>query len=299
MKKLLLLALSLVLLVPSALAQTREGTVMLEGEAEPLVETLYQGEQGFYFWYDAEELEVRNDLSERGDSLMLSPTQNDLPIYLEILAPDAVGMMPLDFLKVNAAPDTEYVRETTEAGAELIWFSKPADYNQEIMQTYYAVQGTDAYLAAIATCPMEAMEGWGARFRHLMGTVGFGRFQAGPVRALWEKEAGLTPGAQETVALYQEEDAPVVVFLADAAVSAFEITELSLLDIGDDGRISFDEQMIYTQAALLPGQPLKVKLAFYGDVPNNGIRFIDAEGVSHRCALSISGLDGALELTGY
>ena len=58
MKRMILPCLIVMMLVCAACAETRHGVVYLEGEPEPVTETLYETPWGFSFWYDAETFEV-------------------------------------------------------------------------------------------------------------------------------------------------------------------------------------------------------------------------------------------------
>ena len=92
MKRLMIALMMIALLASAAFAETREGVIYLEGEPEPITETLYETPWGFSFWYDAETFTVNDSQSESGQSLMISPKDSDLPIYLEIMTPKAVGI---------------------------------------------------------------------------------------------------------------------------------------------------------------------------------------------------------------
>ena len=299
MKKLFVLLFALLLCSAPALAETREAEIMIEGELESVVETLYQSNLGFYFWYDAEQMEADGSMSESGESLLVSPLQSDLPIYLEIMTPDAVEMLPWKFLEINAKPHITYNKDVTESGAEIYWFSKQAEHAKNTVLSFYAVNGTEDFVVAAATCPMEAMEGWGERFIRLVRTIGFGQFRNIPIRAVWASEAGSTAGVRDTVVATSDEDAAWVVFFTDETVSDFRLLELESGDISEDGLLIFNEQVIYSRDKLMAGESLRAALTFYGDIPNNGISFTDAQGLVHRYALSISGFDGTLELTAY
>ena len=121
MKRAFALILAL-LLCCAATAETREYTISIEGEPETYTETLYQSTLGFSFWYDAEALTVEEDESEGGGSLIIFPTGNDLPIYLELMTPEAVGMLPWKFLETNATPETEYFEDVTDNDYDLRYF---------------------------------------------------------------------------------------------------------------------------------------------------------------------------------
>ncbi len=297
MKKFLLILLLLSLCFASAVAQTREAAILLEGEEERIEETLYQSGIGIYFWYDAEMMEVDESMSESGSSLIIVPTETREPISLEIMKTEAINMLPWKFLEMNAAPGTEYTVENTENGDSIHWFTKLSETNKNIEKRYYAVDGKGDSLVAILTCPAD-VEGWNARFHRLIQTIGFGEAHPKALKALWAEEAQLTEGMYDSFIAYEGENAASVVFYAEHPLSGIRFMHLEH-DINENGEMHFDEKVVYTQNTLTPERPLLVQLVFYGDMPNNGISFVDAQGIVHSCALSVSGEDGSLQLIVY
>ena len=76
MKRLLLTFMIAALMISLARAETRQSVIYLEGEPEPITETLYETAKGFSFWYDADMLTVDDGMSESGYSLMLFPRES-------------------------------------------------------------------------------------------------------------------------------------------------------------------------------------------------------------------------------
>lgn len=87
-----------------------------------------------------------------------------------------------------------------------------------------------------------------------------------------------------------------VLFTADKTVTDFRILFLTCETIDDDGNLTFSVEEVYSQPELTPDRPLVAGLEFIGDMPNNGISYVDADGTSHSFAVDMSGMDGSLYL---
>ena len=61
----------LLLLLSAAVAETRQGTIALEGMEETIGETLYQSPQGFSFWYADESLSVRSEKTDGAERVIV------------------------------------------------------------------------------------------------------------------------------------------------------------------------------------------------------------------------------------
>ena len=275
-------------------AQTREAVIFLEGMEEPVTETLYESALGFSFWYDAELMTVDESASEDGRSLIVFPTESDLPVYLELMMPEAVGMLPNKFLEQNAAPGTEYYYDATEAGDEIMGFVQRAEFNDSLFTAYSVVCSDETFVAAYATYPLEAAEGFGSRFSRLLSTVSFTPEEEA-VRAVWMDSE---PEDIEYTAFDAQAGEPAsrILFCAGEELRDFALLSLETADAGEDGTLRFRTSVLYTQAELTPDCPLLATLTFFGDIPNNGISYTDEKGFAHVLALEISGEDGSLRL---
>ncbi len=89
-----------------------------------------------------------------------------------------------------------------------------------------------------------------------------------------------------------------VVYLSDGEVRDVRILSLQMTDF-KDGKPVFEETELYRQDTLTPDCPLVVQLTFVGDLPNNGISYVDSAGETQRFSLSTSGKDGSLFLEAY
>ncbi|MBR5109555.1 MAG: hypothetical protein IK099_05110 [Clostridia bacterium] len=289
MKRFLAIVMVLMLLAGAACAETRESVVYLEGEAEPITETLYETAWGFSIWYDADLLDVDDSMSESGYSLMISPAEYDLPVYMEIMLPQALGTTAWDFLGVNAGKDTEYENLYTDSGTEIIGYTKSADFNDEIIQGFYIATSINGEQAAVyISFPQEMWEGWGTRLLHTMQTITFGPLPA--VRADWgeENEDAIS------VTVSDDEYAVWILFTARRPVSDFQVLALDFND-----NYELEAKAAASLGTLKPDRPVRVSLSFYGDIPNNGISFVDEDGAFCRYAVEMSGLDGSLFLGAF
>lgn len=290
MKRTILAFLIFVLLTCAACAETRQGVIYLEGEPEPITETLYETAWGFSFWYDADLLAVDDSQSESGYSLMLFPRESgDLPVYMEIMLPEALGTTAWNVLEANAEEGIEYESLYTETGTEILGYTKPADFNEAIIQGFYtAASADDKQVMVFFSCPMEAMEGWGHRLLHTLQTITFGPLPA--IRADWGEDYEAVP----SVTVSDDEYATWILFIARRPVSDFQVLALDMND-----EFEFEAEPVYSLGTLTPGAPVRVSLAFYGDIPNNGISFVDEDGTLCRYAVDMSGEDGSLYLWAF
>jgi len=87
-----------------------------------------------------------------------------------------------------------------------------------------------------------------------------------------------------------------VAFVTDRTVSQFQILALNFTGMDEHDRAVFEKETVYTRDLLTPERPLVVTLSFYGEIPNNGIRFTDQDGTERFLTLNQSGFDGSLEL---
>ena len=89
-----------------------------------------------------------------------------------------------------------------------------------------------------------------------------------------------------------------IVYASNTIVTDVRVLSLAMTDY-KDGKPVFDETELYRQEQLAPDCPLIVTLVFAGDLPTNGISYVDINGDTQRFALSQSGKDGSLILEAY
>ena len=116
------------------------------------------------------------------------------------------------------------------------------------------------------------------------------------VRAqLFEDVSGLV--SYDEFVASESEFCTKVVFSTDSAVKDFKF--LSIIMEGWDEEASrpvFAVEELHHQVELTPDRPLVVTLVFIGDIPNNGISWVDEEGVTRRFSVGLSGYDGSIEM---
>ena len=244
MKRMIIALLILMLSVCGALAETRESVIYLEGEPEDVTETLYETPWGFYFWYDAELFTVDDSQSESGQSLMICPAESDLPVYLELMTPKAVGVPAERFLEVNGMDEMNEDEYPCEAGGVLKGFADYAAFNEEILQGFYVAQAGDEWAAAYINCPVEAWEGYGHRLDRILQTIAFGPLPAVRVEEVEEDED------IPSVLIGDEDYATCVVFTARRPVKDFQVLELEMSEDSDE--LEFVTTTVYTQDELTP-----------------------------------------------
>ena len=89
-----------------------------------------------------------------------------------------------------------------------------------------------------------------------------------------------------------------IVYLSTGYVRDVRILSLQMTDF-KDGKPVYEETELYYQETLTPDCPLVVQLTFAGDLPNNGISYVDSAGNTQRFSVSTSGKDGSLFLEAY
>jgi len=125
----------------------------------------------------------------------------------------------------------------------------------------------------------------------------FSDFEKSDVTVHWKNE--IDGELADTVIVDDSEYAVEVVFSCEKTVKDFKILALTANDIDENGQTKFDIEEKYSSDKLEPEKPLVVSLAFYGDIPNNGISYTDENGNTKRLAVSLSGEDGSLVLSEF
>ena len=87
-------------------------------------------------------------------------------------------------------------------------------------------------------------------------------------------------------------------FCTMVPVEDFTVVSLLLQDVTSDGTpLHFDVTELYNYGTLTPERPLRVTLTVYGTIPTYGVSFRDPNGIYRLFGVTISGMDGSLELT--
>lgn len=90
-----------------------------------------------------------------------------------------------------------------------------------------------------------------------------------------------------------------VVFTPDKEISNFRFLALTLKDVDSHGHMIFTEKELLRREKLSPDLPIGIEMVFYGDLPNNGISYVDGSGRTRKFTVSLSGRDGSVLLTEY
>lgn len=94
-----------------------------------------------------------------------------------------------------------------------------------------------------------------------------------------------------------EEEQVLIVFSSDSKVKDFKILALSSGEFNDDGKAIFSTVELYNYGTLEPEHPLVAGMTFIGSIPNNGISYVDENGITRFFAVEVSGYDGSLLLS--
>ena len=117
------------------------------------------------------------------------------------------------------------------------------------------------------------------------------------VRAQWAKDALSGYASYDSFIADQGEYAVKVLFSVSRNVKDFKV--LALTPQMQNDTLTYSVRELYTLKSLTPERPLVATMVFYGDTPNNGISYVDANGQVRRFALGQSGMDGSLYLNEF
>lgn len=95
----------------------------------------------------------------------------------------------------------------------------------------------------------------------------------------------------------ENKDLPVVRVFPKRTITDVKVLELSFVDIDEAGVATFSAEEKYCVDSLKRGQDFMIGTAFAGDIPNNGISFVDVNGKTHAYSFGISGMDGSLVMS--
>jgi len=159
--KLLLVLLCLLLALPNALSETRQGVIALEGEEEVIEETLYESVQGFSFWYANDRLKVDYDAADNMD-------------YVCALYSD-------DRMTLSMIPEEEAKEYTKDFEKSIV---EAADESRVQMEVYHKLENgryyfltligeNGLYCRAVGDYAQEAAEGNAIFFQRVLDSVAF------------------------------------------------------------------------------------------------------------------------------
>ena len=88
-----------------------------------------------------------------------------------------------------------------------------------------------------------------------------------------------------------------IAFLTGSSLTNVRFFSITLNSMDDQGKADYEKEEVYQYGTLNADKPLVVYMTFYGDVfPNYAIGYTDPAGTEHLQGLTISGMDGSLQL---
>ena len=139
------------------------------------------------------------------------------------------------------------------------------------------------YASVVGEYDLEAAEGNGRLFQRAVESIAFG--PGVPVSLEWGgDDEGMTEDGTATVIL-----TPL------APLKEVRIVSIEWSEMSDDGLPEYSLETLFSWDEMQPGEPVTLSLEFIGELPNNGIAYMDENG-DHVYALDISGYDGSLYL---
>ena len=247
-------------------------------DPEPNPDTRFDSEMGFSFDYDSSLMTVDADSSESGQSLILYAMDTDQHASLEII--NGTSEFPEEYDPSSGHVD----EEETESGTLLRWYVKSSGLPNDTAQVFYTAEKGDQSLAAVGICPGISQTEWIAQFNAVMQSLSFEAND--PILAEW---------AESSIdALVIDQAGEYVMITANEPLTDVSLLGLKLSD--SDAPMSYNTKVIFEQGTLRSGESIAAKIAFPGDTPCYGIRFVGEDGRTRQYAIGISGRDGSLQL---
>ena len=209
----LLVTLCLLLCLPCTLGETRQGVIALEGQEEPIEETLFASLQGFTLWYAADRLDAYEGEMAGLEGLVVECLDTCGYMVLEIIpeedAVDYARDFDFDIVKVSAQSRVQKdVYRVVEDG-------------QILFLTVIAENGQ--YLSAVGGYSLEVAEGNGKYMDRVLDSVSlFSEYDMDMLRSL--------PGEWTYTGYIEEQDTDQETPTAD----------LALLTLGEGGWAALD-----------------------------------------------------------
>ena len=276
------------LLTAAGLAETRQATIMREGEEETILETRFDSSFGISLWYPAEHFGVTEGWAvdgAEGVCVYLLDGKAD-PEDAEYTATAYVGLYPIaspalaTFREESGYDEDEVQNEYTDEDETTIYEYHTEVDDSLVRYTYGVIAcGTDG-CNVFAFWPEEMDEGFGRMLDRVIHTVTVNLNQQ--VSIDWAEQS--SP---------DDEEAAVTIRFSEA-VTDFELLKITWDDMSSDGSTQAHTETVFAIPSLNAGQTLWTRLTFVGEMPNNGIAYTDQKGQRHQLALLISGNDGGL-----
>ena len=159
--RLLSAMLCLMLVLPAAAAETRQGTISLEGMEETIEETLFSSPFGFTFWYANELLEAYQGETEGLEGVVVAALRSDDRMVLSAIPEKDAGEYA-DKLGVN-------VKELSESSRVQMDVYREMENGTYHFMTLIAENGQ--YLSAVGEYSEESAEGNAKYFQKVLESV--------------------------------------------------------------------------------------------------------------------------------
>ncbi len=262
---LLIAALCMLLIAPSALSETREGVIYLEGMEETIEETLFESPLGFSFWYASDVLEAYHGEADNIEGVVVASLYTDDYMVLSMISPEDAEEYTEDY-------DESIVEQSAASRVQMDLY-RELENGRYYFLTLIAENGR--YFRAVGEYSQESSDGNAKYLQRVLDSVAF--TPGYPLRAEWGEWEADDEGSAAQVILTALEP----------------LTDVKLLRLDWEGfTVSWEEDTpLFSLAA---GQSVSVTLEFIGDFPNNGVAYTDEGGIVHAYALDLSGEDGEL-----
>lgn len=83
----------------------------------------------------------------------------------------------------------------------------------------------------------------------------------------------------------------------DDNIYDFEILNIQVTDVTDDGDLVYDSESVYKQKSVEAGEEMILQMSFPGDIPNHAIKYKDSDGNEVVLSIYESGYDGSVSFS--
>ena len=129
-------------------------------------------------------------------------------------------------------------------------------------------------------------------FASALGAPVLAEEQGAPAQLQLRRADGrCSPPLHESFAAAEGPYAVQLLLSTDRPVRELQIRRLT--PTTEEGELRFREEELYGLEELRAEKPLLLTLTFPGDLPTNGLRYVDADGTPRRFAIGLSGEDGS------
>lgn len=122
-------------------------------------------------------------------------------------------------------------------------------------------------------------------------------YEQAQLTAQWETDDLDNISVYDRYYAYGAEDNAAIMFSSQSDITDIKVLSLEIDGTDDNGNINYTKSVVYTLDKLTTGDYFAVNMIFYGDIPNNGISYIDRKGIERCFAVEISGDDGSVVLS--